>query len=279
MRIAARKFLFCISLLTLTLISITALAEQPWSKRMADSVIARWPDGQIVRGTDKIGDWAYDKNILLAGFADIWANTGDPAYYRYVLRSMDRLVTPDGQIPSYKPDDLSLDEVALGRELLLLYGRTRKEKYYRAAVSIRHQLDVQPRTASGGFWHKKRYPNQMWLDGLYMAEPFYAQYSAMFQQPEAFDDIAHQFILIEEHTRDPKTGLLYHGWDESKEQRWANKTTGASPNFWARAVGWYAMALVDTIPYFPQEHPGRAQLLAILNRLAPALAKAQDPES
>src|SRR5437868_376016 len=155
MRIAARKFLFCISLLTLTLISITALAEQPWSKRMADSVMARWPDGQIVRGTDKIGDWAYDKNILLAGFAALWANTADPAYYRYIQRSMDRLVTPDGAIPSYKPDDLSLDEVALGRELLLLYGRTRKLQYYKAATTIRHQLEVQPRTRSKGFWHKK----------------------------------------------------------------------------------------------------------------------------
>jgi len=279
MRNIAGKSLFCISLLTLTLTSITALAEDPWSKRMADSVMARWPDGQIVRGTDKIGDWAYDKNILFAGFANIWQNTGDPAYYRYVLGSMDRLVTPDGQIPSYKPDDLSLDEVALGRELLLLSGRTRKPQYYKAATTIRHQLDVQPRTPSKGFWHKKRYPNQMWLDGLYMAEPFYAQYAAMFQQPEAFDDIAHQFVLVEEHTRDPKTGLLYHGWDESKQQRWANKTTGTSPNFWGRAIGWYAMALVDTIPYFPQDHPGRAQMLAILNRLAPAIAKAQDPET
>ncbi|HEX7959811.1 MAG TPA: glycoside hydrolase family 88 protein, partial [Terriglobales bacterium] len=247
MRNTAGKSLFCISLLTLTFISIAARAEDPWSKRMADAVMSRWPDGQIVRGSEKIGEWAYDKNILLSGFANIWANTGDPAYYRYVLRSMDRLITADGQIASYKPDDLSLDEVALGRELLLLYGRTRKPQYYKAATVIRHQLDAQPRTPSKGFWHKKRYPNQMWLDGVYMAEPFYAQYAAMFQQPQAFDDIAHQFVLIEEHTRDPKTGLLYHAWDESKEQRWANKTTGTSPNFWARAIGWYAMALVDTI--------------------------------
>ena len=279
MRNTAGKSLFCIFLLTLAFTSISALAEELWSKRMADSVTSRWPDGQIVRGTDKIGDWAYDKNILFVGFANIWQNTGDPAYYRYILRSMDRLVTADGQISSYKPDDLSLDEVALGRELLLLYGRTRKPQYYKAATIIRHQLEVQPRTPSKGFWHKKRYPNQMWLDGLYMAEPFYAQYAAMFQEPQAFDDIAHQFVLIEEHTRDPKTGLLYHAWDESKEQRWANKSTGTSPNFWGRAIGWYAMALVDTIPYFPQDHPGRAQLLAILNRLAPAIAKAQDPKT
>jgi unsaturated rhamnogalacturonyl hydrolase len=279
MRTTLRKSLFCISLLTLTLSSVTAVAEEPWSKRMADAVMSRWPDGQIVRGNDKLGDWIYDKNILLAGFAALWANSADPAYYRYIQRSMDRLITADGQIPGYKPDDLSLDEVALGRELLLLYGRTRKPQYYKAATTIRHQLDLQPRTPSKGFWHKKKYPNQMWLDGLYMAEPFYAQYAAMFQQPEAFDDITLQFVLIEKHTRDPKTGLLYHGWDESKQERWANKTSGVSPNLWARAIGWYAMALVDTLPYFPQDHPGRAQLLAILNRLAAAVAKVQDQQT
>src|SRR5881394_1293066 len=168
MRTTTKKSLFCISLLTLTLLPVSLYAQEPWSKRMADSVIARWPDAQIVRGTDKLADWAYEKNILLAGFAELWANTGDPAYYHYIQRSMDRLITADGPVPSYKPDDLSLDEVALGRELLLLYGRTRKPQYFKAASMIRHQLDIQPRTPSKGFWHKKRYPNQMWLDGLYM---------------------------------------------------------------------------------------------------------------
>ena len=264
-------------LLAVVLYAVGAAAQQPWSTRMADATIARWPDGQIVLNGKPLGDWAYDKNILFAGFADVWQNSADPKYFRYIQHCMDRLVTDDGAIPSHKPEDLSLDEIALGRELLLLYGRTRKEKYYKAATIIRQQINAQPRTPSGGFWHKKRYPNQMWLDGLYMAEPFYAQYAAMFEQPAAFDDITKQFVLIEAHTRDTKTGLLYHGWDETKQMGWANKQTGAAPNFWARAIGWYAMALVDTIPYFPKEHPGRAQLIAILQRLAPALANTQDP--
>lgn len=221
----------CALFLGLVFLSTNLGAQEIWSKRMANSVMVRWPDGEITRGADKIGDWAYDKNVLLAGFADVWANTADPTYFRYIQRSMDGLVTADGQIPSYKPEDVSLDEVALGRELLFLYGRTRNAKYYKAVQTIRQQLDVQPRTPSKGFWHKKRYPNQMWLDGLYMAEPFYAQYASMFQQQEAFDDITRQFVLIESHTRDPQTGLLYHAWDESKQQAWANKTTGTSPNF------------------------------------------------
>jgi unsaturated rhamnogalacturonyl hydrolase len=269
----------CALFLGLVFLSTNLGAQEIWSKRMANSVMVRWPDGEITRGADKIGDWAYDKNVLLAGFADVWANTADPAYFRYIQRSMDGLVTADGQIPSYKPEDVSLDEVALGRELLFLYGRTRNAKYYKAVQTIRQQLDVQPRTPSKGFWHKKRYPNQMWLDGLYMAEPFYAQYASMFQQQEAFDDITRQFVLIESHTRDPQTGLLYHAWDESKQQAWANKTTGTSPNFWGRAVGWYAMALVDTLPYFPENHAGREQLLAILNRLAAAIVSVQDVDT
>ena len=119
----------------------------------------------------------------------------------------------------------------------------------------------------------------MWLDGLYMGEPFYAEYAATFNEPAAFDDIAKQFILMERHSRDDKTGLLYHGWDESRQQRWANPQTGRSPNFWGRAMGWYAMALVDTLDHFPQKHPQRKELIAILNRLAQAVTKYQDPRS
>jgi unsaturated rhamnogalacturonyl hydrolase len=119
----------------------------------------------------------------------------------------------------------------------------------------------------------------MWLDGLYMGEPFYAEYAATFHGGAAFDDIARQFVLMELHSRDTKTGLLYHGWDESKQQRWANPTTGRSPNFWGRAMGWYAMALVDTLDYFPEDHPQRGALLRILKRLATTIEKYQDPKS
>ena len=167
----------------------------------------------------------------------------------------------------------------LGRMLLLLYRETKAEKYRKAADLLRDQLRKHPRTSEGGFWHKQIYPSQMWLDGLYMAEPFYAEYAAMFHEDAAFDDIAKQFILIERHTRDEKTGLLYHGWDESKKQRWSDPTTGRSPNFWGRAMGWYGMALVDTLDYFPKTHPKRAELIAILRRLATAVAKYQDKKS
>jgi unsaturated rhamnogalacturonyl hydrolase len=119
----------------------------------------------------------------------------------------------------------------------------------------------------------------MWLDGLYMAEPFYAEYAARFKRKSDFDDIAHQFILVEQHTRDPRTGLLYHAWDESRQEAWADKGTGRSLTFWARAMGWYAMALVDSLPYFPQNHPGQKQLIRILKDVSAAIISIQDAKT
>jgi unsaturated rhamnogalacturonyl hydrolase len=160
-----------------------------------------------------------------------------------------------------------------------LYGVTRNQRYLTAATFLYDQLAQQPRNASGGFWHKQRYPDQMWLDGLYMAEPFRAEYASISHHPQDFADITHQFVLMEQHARDPRTGLLYHGWDESKQEHWANKLTGDSSEFWARGMGWYMMALVDTLDHYPANDPGRAQLLAILRRAAAAVARYQDPDT
>ena len=183
---------------------------------------------------------------------------------------------PDGSIPTWKPEENQLDNILLGRQLLLLYGVTQDARYAKAATLLYQQLICQPRNVSGGFWHKQRYPNQMWLDGLYMAEPFYAEYALTFHHPEAFSDITHQFALLNEHARDAKTGLLYHGWDESKQERWANQQTGLSPQFWARGMGWAMMALVDTLAYYPEDNPSRAQLIAELEQDAAAVARYQD---
>jgi unsaturated rhamnogalacturonyl hydrolase len=223
--------------------------------------------------------WTYDHGLVLKGIERVYATTNDKQYLDFIRRNLDHFVSDDGSIRTYKLDDYNIDNILPGRNLLFLYKTTGNEKYRKAAALLREQLKTQPRTSEGGFWHKKIYPSQMWLDGLYMGEPFYAEYAATFDEPAAFDDIAKQFILMERHSRDDKTGLLYHGWDESKQQRWANRTTGRSPNFWGRALGWYAMALVDTLDYFPQKHPQRAELLAILNRLARAVAKYQEARS
>jgi unsaturated rhamnogalacturonyl hydrolase len=156
------------------------------------------------------------------------------------------------------------------------YERTDAECYRQAIELLRGQLRTHPRNQANGFWHKQIYPYQMWLDGIYMAGPFLAEYAFRFNEPETFNDVIHQILLIEEHTRDPKTGLLYHAWDESKQQRWCDPETGLSNYFWGRAVGWFVMALVDVLDYLPRDHAGRSDLIAALDRSAVAIVKVQD---
>jgi unsaturated rhamnogalacturonyl hydrolase len=270
-----RLFLL-VALLMMCAVAATAQGER-LSVRMADSVMARWPEGPVEQ--NKPVRWHYDMGVILKGFEGIWMSTGEGKYFDYVRRSIDRFVADDGTIRTYKVEDYNIDNILSGRNVLTLYKVTGQEKYRKAAAHLRAQLASHPRTSEGGFWHKKIYPHQMWLDGLYMGEPFYAEYAVTFGEPAAFDDIAKQFVLMERNSRDARTGLLYHGWDESRQQRWADPKTGRSPNFWGRAMGWYAMALVDTLEHFPAEHPRRRELVGILERLAAAITRVQEPKS
>lgn len=277
MKVSARILLLSF-LLSCGVIS-AAGQTAPLSERMAATAMtALWRDAAKNESGNPL-KWTYDQGVVLKGIEGVWSNTGDGKYFKHIQQSMDFYINADGSIRTYKPEDYNIDNVLNGRILLMLFKVTGQEKYGKAATLLREQLKNHPRTSEGGFWHKKIYPSQMWLDGLYMGEPFYAEYAATFHEPEAFDDIAKQFILMELHSRDAKTGLLYHGWDESRKQRWADPTTGRSPNFWGRAMGWYAMALVDTLDYFPVDHPQRGALLAILSRLAEAVRKYQEPKS
>lgn len=247
-------------------------------QQMAATVMEIWKDS-LTAGEGRPAKWTYDQGVILEGIDAIWRRTGNADYFRYMQKSMDHFVTNEGTIRTYSQDAYNIDNVKNGRSLLTLYKVTGLAKYFKAATLLWEQLKSQPRTQEGGFWHKKIYPNQMWLDGLYMGEPFYAEYAALIRDDRAFDDIANQFIFMEKHGRDPKTGLLYHGWDESKTQKWADPKTGVSPHFWGRAMGWYGMALVDVLDNFPENHPKRKELVAILNRLAAAVQQYQDPKS
>ncbi len=259
------------------LLGLTAVASsQPLSQRIAETVMKTWKDSFALGSQAK---WSYDMGVILKGFEGIWMNTGDVKYFQYIQQQMDFFVKDDGTIKTYRPDEYNIDHINNGKLVLLLYKITQKEKYLKAARLLREQLRTHPRTSEGGFWHKKIYPSQMWLDGLYMGAPFYAEYASLVHEDTAFNDVANQFIWMESHARDTKTGLLYHAWDESKAQQWANKETGTSPLFWARAMGWYATALVDALDWFPADHPKRKDLVAILNRLVNAIEKVQDPKT
>jgi len=258
--------------ITVSLSNAVVAQEKPLSQQVAATVLKIWPDTIPIGSQTK---WSYDMGVVLKGFEGIWMNTGDISYFNSIQKKIDYFVKDDGSIKNYELDEYNLDHVNNGKLVLLLYRVLGKEKYKKAADLLRSQLKTHPRTKEGGFWHKKIYTNQMWLDGLYMGSPFYAEYAMLFEG-SAFDDVANQFIWMEKHARDAKTGLLYHAWDESKEQKWANKETGTSPLFWARAMGWYADAIVDALDYFPADHPKRQSLIDILNRLVNAIEKQQD---
>lgn len=256
---------------------VAAAAQTRLSEQLTETAMTRiWVDDRNLPGIPP--KWNYEQGVILKAVEAMWYATGDPKYFRHIQKGMDHWIDENGNHKDYHLEEYNIDHVTPGTAMLLLYRVTGNEKYRKMVELLRSQLKTHPRTKEGGFWHKKIYPYQMWLDGLYMGEPFYAEYSSVFGE-DNWNDIANQFVWMEKHARDPKTGLLYHGWDESKQQKWANRQTGMSPHVWGRAMGWYAMGLVDTLEHFPAGHPRRAELIAILDREAAAIAKYQDAKS
>ena len=251
----------------------------PWSERIAESFLIRHPAAVTYDSLNPDQKWNYEQGLMLVALYAQWKHTGMREYRDFIRENLDQYVDEKGGIRTYKRTDFNLDNIGPGRALLASYLATGEGRYRAAADSLWRQLEQQPRTNEGGFWHKKIYPYQMWLDGLFMAQPFAAWYASLFDKPEAFDDIANQFVWVARHTYDDSSGLFYHGWDESGAQRWADPETGRSPNFWARAIGWYAMALVDVLDYFPEDHPRRAELITVLRKLAKGVVRYQDSAS
>ena len=243
-----------------------------WAQRLADSQMTRM-------GSPPKAKWDYTDAFFSTSLLALSDQTGNATYADFATKLTGAMVATDGTIPGYKASNHVLDDIAPARVLVALYNRTHDTRYQKAAALVREQFTEQPRTSDGGFWHKQIYKNQMWLDGLYMAEPFYAAYAKTFKEPTDFDDITKQILLVNTHTYDATTGLFYHGWEDTREQSWADKATGHSPAFWARAIGWYAMAMVDVLDDLPADHPARPKILEILNRLGAGLARWQDTKT
>ncbi|MCC9137248.1 glycoside hydrolase family 105 protein [Pontibacter silvestris] len=253
-------------------------AEQPLSEWMADSEMKRSPEGWMIDFKEK-PKWDYTQGLFASALERVWEKTGDQKYLNYIQAFADTMISEDGAIMTYKKTDYNIDRVNPGKFLMELYKETGDNKYKLAVEELRDQMRTHPRTSEGGFWHKKVYPHQMWLDGLYMGSPFLAQYAVEFNEPALFDDVANQIYLVDKYTWDEKEGLFYHGWDESREQKWANPETGRSPNVWGRAMGWFAMALVDVLDYLPEDHPKRAEVLQITQKMAGAIEQYQDKDT
>ncbi len=236
--------------------------------RMADSLMKH--EGLLN------AEWHYDYGVVWRGMEALYAQTMDEKYLGYIKEAMDSFVDESGSIRSYEFDSFNLDYVCNGRQLLYLYKKTGDEKYRKAADMLRDQLRRQPRTSDGGFWHKKCYPYQMWLDGLHMAAPFYCEYSLMTGDEEGLKDVAHQLRLAYEHTYNPDTGLNHHAWDESCAQVWSDPETGRSAHAWGRAVGWYMLALADVLELLPASHPLHEELRALFEQLARRMLALRD---
>lgn len=225
----------------------------------------------------KSADWNYIDGCMVTALLSMSEITGEAKFFDFAERFIDHFVAPDGSILTYDEGKYNLDDVNEGRVLFALYDRTGKEKYKKAAAVLRGQLERQPRTKEGNFWHKKIYPDQVWLDGLYMAQPFYALYETRFGDSGCADTLR-QIETVYARMRDSETGLYYHGYDASRKAFWADPETGCSKNFWLRSLGWFAVALADLIEIVPSG-AGNERLRVIFSELMAAVARYADEES
>ena len=223
--------------------------------------------------------WNYVDGCMIKAIFDIYYATGDKKYFDFAKDYVDFYVDADGGILGYHVDEYNCDHINMGKVLFDLYRATHDDKYKKAIELQYSQLLTQPRISSGNFWHKKIYPNQVWLDGLYMVQPFYLEHEMLFNDCRKIDDVLSQFKHVYDVMRDPATGLLYHGYDESREMFWADKITGLSRNFWTRSIGWYAMALVDTFEKLVGTDYVNCDLPSHLRDVMDALLKVADPET
>lgn len=276
-----RLLIFAVLCALAATVACNPQSRKPLAVRMAASEIARNPSPTNLDGipAGKV-KWNYTTGLELLAIADAGEMYDHPEFRAYAARYFDTIVQPDGSVLTYKRSKYNLDHVCPGRALFELYDRTGEARYKMVLDTLYAQLQGQPRNPDGGFWHKAVYPRQMWLDGLYMAEPFYAEYAARnfsgAEYEKAVDDIVNQFVVVAAHTYDPVTGLYRHAYDDSREMFWCDKATGQSAHAWGRAMGWYAMAIVETLQYLGVDNSTQP-MVEILNHIYTVLPKYADP--
>lgn len=276
-----------------TLLLAACTPRVPLYQAVVESEMQRHPQASYIDGLQGKLKWNYTTGLELAAMLDVAEAAGGEIFatqqdtlqakiLAYVDAWYDAIISDDGTIYKYKKSNYSLDHICPGRTLFRLYDITGRQKYRATMDTLYSQLRSQPRTEEGGFWHKQIYPGQMWLDGLYMAQPFYAEYTRRYvddpsERAANFADIARQFIIVAEHTYDPATGLYRHAWDSTRQMFWCDPVTGQSDHAWGRALGWYMMALADVLPLLPEDTPGRERMLEIFRSLCETLPLYTDP--
>ena len=269
-----KKILFVFALVMTACSSHNALQL---AQEIGKSEMRHNPELWTCDGAEK-PKWEYTPTLMARAFVELYKETGDTVYLNHAQRFADQFIGEDGAILTYKQSLYNMDRIQGGNFLILLNAINPQPQYLTAIETLRDQLRNQPRTAEGGFWHKQVYEHQMWLDGLFTGTTFYARYAAWKPEPEAWSDIAQQFLIVDNHTR-KANGLNHHGWDESRQMAWSDPETGCSAETWGRAEGWYVMALVDVLELMPEDQPERPELVAILNRVMEALMAVRDKET
>ena len=266
-----------------SVLAVSCSAGEPFSKEVVLGEITRCPDAFHLDFKEGKQSWNYTTGLELKAFLDVADRYGDEAIFNYVENWFDKMIDDNGDIHGYKPEKYNIDHICPARALFRLYDVTGKEKYRLAIEKVKAQLDNQPRTPDGCFWHKLIYPQQVWLDGVYMAEPFYAEYVYRYysdeDKPAGYADIADEFVKAANHTFDPATGLFRHAWDASYSMFWCNPVTGQSEHCWGRALGWLVMATVDVLEYLPEDTPGRSRMIENLRHIYQVLPLFADPET
>jgi len=271
-----KKFFY----LSLLLLGMTACSENAYlqlAEELAKSEMEHNPELWTCDGAAK-PKWEYTPTLMARAFIELYTRTGDTTYLNHAQAFADQFIGEDGTILTYKKSLYNMDRIQGGNFLIMLQAINPQPQYAIAIETLRDQLREQPRTSEGGFWHKQVYEHQMWLDGLFTGTTFYARYAAYKPEPEAWSDVARQFLIIDAHTR-KANGLNHHGWDESRQMGWSDSITGCSPETWGRAEGWYVMALVDVLELMPKDHPDREALVNALNRVVIALSEFQDKDT
>jgi unsaturated rhamnogalacturonyl hydrolase len=254
-----------------------------WSKAVVESTMKRYPTAQ------DLGSWGYAKSLYLYGQYLVWKRTGEKRYLQYIKDWVDSHVDAEGNVTNTDKDGKkseikfdNLDSMLPGNLLLLLYQETKEAKYKLAAEKIRKRFDTYPRTKDGGFWHATSASRQwqLWLDGVFMSMPFLVRYGKIFGESQyANDEAAKQLLTYASHLNDPVTGLMFHAYDESGAQKWADPVTHHSAEFWCRAMGWFGMTLIEALEILPKNHPKRNQLIAQVRQLVKAYSRYQDQKT
>lgn len=243
-----------------------------WAKKICDSLMDTYKAGEL----PPAHRWHYHQGVFLCGMEILWGVVQEERYVDYIQQYVDDLVDEHGNFYFARDE---LDAVQAGLLLFNLHERTGKPKYRIAAEKLKNLLLTLNKTSEGGYWHKDKYPNQMWLDGLYMAGVFSLKYANVYNEPGLRETVLHQEMLMRKYMKDETTGLLYHAWDESRRMPWSNPETGCSPEFWCRSLGWYGLALSQFLGLLPANDPTWVEIASTLSDFVDSIIRYQDQES